>query len=977
MTDAATAFTIKHKQLISEYDIEATLYKHNKTGAEIFFLKSNNENKLFSVGFKTLPHDSTGVAHILEHSVLCGSRKYPLKDPFATLLKTSLHTFLNAFTWSDKTVYPFTTKNDKDFDNIMDVYLDTVFYPGLDEKVFKQEGWHYEIGEDGRLFYKGVVFNEMKGAFSDPENVLEEYVIQAGYPDIPVYTVNSGGDPLDIPHLTYDEFLSFHKTFYHPSNAQFIIAGNVDINDKLYRIDAYLKEFEPLALDTAIPQQEAFTNPVIMNKNYLGDEAEGARCIAVSTWNLGEPDRLDQIGLEILDYILIRSSASPLRKALLDTELGESLLEIHGNPTGACYLTELKNPLFVIGLKGVQREEMEKVERVIMDTLTKQSRGIALELVEAGINKVEFTKREIAQDNERYPQEIKLLRWVFSEWNYGRDPFEALSFEKEIKHIRNKIAEGEPFFENLIKRYLLNTTKKAVIRITPDPEFTQKRDEIEQNNLKRIKNELSEQQLDEISSAAEQLKQWQQTPDSEEARNAIPQLALQDIPKETMHVPTEIEHAGKNTFISHPTNTNGVVYLDFGFDLSEIDDELLFCLNVLGKCYQKLGTKAMPHDQVALAMDTYTGALDTKIYTTSTLENESKEVSKFFITLTLLEENVDKALDTLTTILNGVDLSDTARIKQVLKEMVLKLEPQLISEGHKFTMRRMTAHFSASSFITEHTSGITFYKQLKDLIACYDTQGEDFVEKLTTLHKKLINGENVVVNITATKTFLPTVKDIITRMLGTLASKTNGTVITRYPRGVAYEFFAMPSSVNYVGECYTIERPDNPGTCYVANVLLCGDYMWNRVRMQGGAYGAWAKFDLRNNTFMTVSYRDPNTCQTITVYRELPEYLATRQFSKKEIEGAVISTVGSLDSLLLPYEKGWAAMDWYLTGYTDEIRQAWRDDVLSCTVEELQQLGMMLKKAADKEKSIVIIGDRNKAEHSCKKHQITFTVHKL
>ncbi len=579
------AFNLVKEQHIPELNATAQLYTHKRTGARLLSIINDDENKVFGINFRTTPKDSTGVAHILEHSVLGGSEKYPVKEPFAELLKGSLATFVNAFTAPDKTIYPVASQNMQDFYNLIDVYIDAVLHPSISEQTFMQEGWHYEINDPSEpLTYKGVVFNEMKGAYSSPEGVLETRIFNSLFPKH-TYGIDSGGDPGNIPDLTYENFKTFWETYYHPSNSFIFFYGNDDPGKRLKLIEGYLKPYKKRKVKSMVPIARPFKKPKKVQYSYdAGEDAEIAqKNYLVVNWKL--PDTSDAVlnySFHVLGDILIGTPASPLRKALLDSGLGEDL-------AGVGMETSLRQMVFSTGLKGTRARHAKKIEKLIFDTLESLvQNGIDPDTVTAAINTLEFRLRE--NNTGSFPRGIGLMLRALSTWLYDEDPFKMLAFEDSLNEIKARLSADPRYFEKLIQTHLLDNVHRTTLRLKPDPELGHRLDEEEKARLEKIRASLSNEQVAELVENTKKLKQMQETPNSPEALATLPILKLEDLEKKSITVPIEVMELGDTRTLYHDLFTNGIVYLDIGFDLHALPKELVSLTEIFGRALFEIGT---------------------------------------------------------------------------------------------------------------------------------------------------------------------------------------------------------------------------------------------------------------------------------------------------------------------------------------------------------------------------------------------------
>ncbi|MBE2224107.1 MAG: insulinase family protein, partial [Anaerolineae bacterium] len=676
-------FELLREEYIDELNTDAQIWRHEKTGAELLSLTNDDENKVFGITFRTPPDDSTGVPHIMEHCVLGGSRKYPVKEPFVELLKGSLSTFVNAFTSPDRTYYPVASTNTQDFYNLVDVYLDAVFHPLITPFHLQQEGWHYELEDVNEpLVYKGVVFNEMKGAYSSPDNVLYRYGQQTLFPDTP-YGVDSGGDPEVIPDLTYEQFKEFHDTYYHPSNSRIFFYGDDDIEDRLRILDEYLSEYDMLGVDSRIPLQEPFAEPKQFTFPYSVEEggADGNKAMIDITWMLPESVDTELVwSLSILSHAIVGTQASPLRKALIDSGLGEDL-------TGSGLSTSLRQMTFGVGMKGIRKENAGKVETLVYDTLNQLAvDGLEPDMIEAALNSIEFSLRE--NNTGSYPRGLGLLMRTMNTWNYGRDPLIPLKYEGPLTAVKSNITNNPTFFQELIKTYLLDNTHRVTLLLEPDDTLNQRKEAAEKEKLAAIKAQMSEAELEEIIANTAALKVRQETPDTPEALAAIPMLTLADLDKEGKSIPSAESEAHGSTILHHDLFTNGIVYLEVGFNLKQVPVELLPYVKHFGRSMLKLGTETEDYVKLSRRIGRKTGGIGPS-YFMSTKATSNDSAAWMFLRGKATMDQSQELLDIMRDMLLTVKLDNQDRFRQIVLEAKARQEAGLIPGGHQVVNGRL------------------------------------------------------------------------------------------------------------------------------------------------------------------------------------------------------------------------------------------------------------------------------------------------
>lgn len=919
------SFTLVQEQTIPEIASTARLYRHEKTGARFLSLTNRDENKVFAVCFRTPPATSNGIAHIMEHSVLCGSRKYPAKDPFIELAKGSLHTFLNAFTFPDKTCYPVASTNLQDLYNLADVYLDAVFYPLIPEHTLQQEGWRYEVetAEDGtpRLVYQGIVFNEMKGNYSSPDALINyEYSQRSLFPNTP-YGLDSGGDPAVIPSLTYQEFTDFHRRYYHPSNAYFYWYGDDDEARRLDYLEQWLDAFNPIDPDSQIPLQPQWDSPRRFAYPYDSGETPNPKAYLTLNWLLPAAGHPDTLGLSILSHILTATPASPLRKAIMDSGLGEDL-------AGTGFEESLRQMFYSTGIKGVAPENLPAAEELILNTLqTLTQTGLDPETVAASLNTIEFRLRE--QNTGRFPRGLFLMLQALSLWLYDLNPFEALAFEQPLNEIKRKLAAGEPYFENLIRTHLLNNPHRSTVHLLPDPQEGARRAADEASRLQQIQAALTPQALQTIAANVEELKKRQNTPDSPEVLARIPTLKLSDLDPHAKTIPLTQETLAQTPLLFHDLTTNGIVYLDFGLNLRALPASLLPYAGILGRVLLQMGTCTQNFVQLTQRIGKNTGGISPTLFTSQRFEEQSS-TQWLFLRAKALASQTSALLNILSDVLLSVDLNQPERFKQILLEEKARLEASLIPTGHHVVNRRLRARLSTAGWVTEQTSGIDYLFFVRNLLNRMDSEWDAILQELHTVLQTLVNRSGMLVNLTVDAHTFETLKPLVESFLQNLPLSPFNQPVWQTPAPAAPEGLTVPSQVNYVAKganLYTYGYKLH-GSALVIRNYLDTTYLWEKVRIQGGAYGGLSNFDPLSGIYTFLSYRDPNLLATLDVYDKTPEFLRSLTLHETDLHKAIIGTIGEIDAYLLPDAKGYTSLTRWLSGYTDAQREQVRQQVL-------------------------------------------------
>jgi presequence protease len=937
--DMIHGFELSREERIRELNTRVLRYRHRKTGAEVLSLINGDENKVFGITFRTPPSDSTGVAHILEHSVLCGSRKYPVKEPFVELLKGSLQTFLNAFTYPDKTCYPVASQNVQDFHNLIDVYLDAVFYPRLTPHVLEQEGWHLELERaEDPLIYKGVVYNEMKGAYSSPDSLLSEYSLQSLFPDNP-YGLDSGGHPREIPKLTYERFLDFHRKYYHPSNARIFFYGDDDPDRRLRILDEYLGGFEPLVIDSAVPLQPRFPQPRHLIRPYRVGEEEsvgGAKAMVSVNWVLAASAETEMnFALRILEYILLGMPGSPLRKALIESGLGEDLV---GGGLG----TELRQIYFSTGLKGVRIEEKEKVEPLVLSTLSHLAgEGIDPRTIEAAFNTLEFRFRE--NNTGHFPRGLLLMLRALTTWLYDEDPLLLLAFEGPLNHLKNSLKSEPFFFEEMIREKLLKNPHRTTLFLEPDPGLREREEAEERDHLLKVRDAMTADGEARVIQNTLELKRIQEAPDPPEALAAIPTLKIEDLDPRNKVIPLDLLSFRETKILFHDLPTNGIVYLDLGFNLHVLQENQLPYIPLLGRAFVEMGTEQEDFVSLSQRISRKTGGIWSDSMISASRENKRCE-AWLFLRGKVMAGRAEELTQILLDVLLTLRLDDRDRFRRMALEEKARCEERLIPRGHQMVNLRLRSHFGEAHWAAEKMNGISYLIFLRELIRRID---EDWASELATLEeirRILVNANGLMVNLTMEGEGLSRVEPHLHKLLESLPSLPVSAADWNPNLAPLHEGLTLPSQVNYVGKganLYDLGYRFH-GSSLVITRYLRTSWLWDRVRVQGGAYGAFCNFDRLSGVLTFVSYRDPNLLKTLEVFDQVPAFLRETNLGRDELNKSIIGAIGDLDTYLLPDAKGYTSMIRHLIGDTEEIRQKMREEILTTTEEDFKAFAPVL-----------------------------------
>lgn len=942
------AFDLIRDEHIAEANSQAQLFRHKKTGAEVLSLVNDDENKVFGITFKTPPEDSTGIAHILEHSVLCGSRKYPVKKPFVELIKGSLNTFLNAMTFPDKTAYPVASQNLRDFYNLVDVYLDAVFFPLISEDTFRQEGWHYELEDSASpLVYKGVVFNEMKGVFSSPDAVMRDIAQRSLYPDV-TYGKSSGGDPKVMPELTYEQFKGFHTKFYHPSNTRAFFSGDDDAAARLDILDAYFSQFERAPVDAEVKLQPRFNAPRVITATYAGTKEDGkARDGMVSVnWMIDPPaDRTETLSHSLLSYLLAGNSAAPLRKALTESGLGEGM-------TGGGIGSGMRQPMASFGMKGIDAADAPTVEALILETLAQIAQtGFAADQIEAAINTFEFSLRE--NNTGSYPRGMVYMFNALGPWLHDGDPLAALHFEEALSTLRAKAAAGH--FEDEIGRLFLDNMHRTTVTLSADPEQGAREAAREAEILADVRATLDDKALAEAVAETEKLKALQEAVDDPALLAKIPTLTLADLPRQSRTIPIEIGTLGDARLFYHDLPTLGIIYLDLGFDLHVLDKDLLPYLPLFGRALLQTGTSKEDFVSLTQRIGRSTGGI-AQHRGLSARQGSDGSAAWFFLSGKAVRDKIEEMLAIMGDVLLDARLDNRERFKQMALEEKAGFEARMIPAGNSIVDTRLKSGLTEASWIAEQLGGVSYLQFLRELVKRIDSDWDGVAAALMRIRDTLFNRGRMVVNVTADGALWRRAQGEIESFLRRLP---NGNFASA-DWGIAYapksEGLIIPAQVNYVGKGANLRALgfEMTGASSVVLKFLNTTYLWDKIRVQGGAYGGSSRFDLTSGNFSFLSYRDPNLLKTLDAYDGASKALHAA-IGENDLTRSIIGVIGDVDGYEFPDAKGYSSMWRQLTGTTDAIRQQRREGILGTTIADFRRMAEAVDAVA-KHGHVVVLG---------------------
>ena len=957
-----STYEIIEKRRIEDLNSESYIMRHKKTGARVALLSNDDENKVFAIGFRTPPKNSTGVAHIIEHTVLCGSRNFPVKDPFVELVKGSLNTFLNAMTYPDKTVYPIASCNDADFQNLMNVYLDAVFYPNIykTDKIFKQEGWHYEMeDESDELTINGVVYNEMKGAFSSADDVLSREIQNSLYPDI-TYGIESGGDPDVIPELTYEEYLDFHRKYYHPSNSYIYLYGNMDMAEKLDYIDKkYLSDFDRIEVDSEVGLQKAFEEPREVKKTYpILPEDELARNTYLS-YNCSVGSTLDKklyIAFDILDYALCSAPGAPIKKALIEKGIGQDVYSEYDNG--------IRQPVFSIIAKNADADQKDEFLGTIREVLRDQvENGIDKKALLAGLSYDEFKYREA--DFGRFPKGLLYGLQVLDSWLYDDEkPWINVEANETFAELK-KEAQGR-YFEELTEKYLLNNTHASVVILEPERGLTEKRDEALKNKLREYKDSLSHEQIADIVRQTRELKEYQDMEDDPEDLARIPLLTLADMKKESEKFIYELREADGNKILFHDVFTNGIMYLDFVFDLQNVDADLLPYAASLKKVLGMLNTGHYEYGDLYNEINIKTGGISGSISTYTDSQKVTEFTTKFEISVKVLHENMHSAFDLVKEILTATKFDDVKRLKEIFSEQYARLQSDLASSGHHSSALRAMSYVSPAACVSDLVTGIGYFRHLEKLNKALDTEdgAKDVIDKLVSLSRLIFRPENLLFDITCTEKEYEGVTGELKEFVSALytCDVKKGELKVNTVR--KNEAFKTAGQVQYVCRAGNFARKGLKyhGALRVLKVMMGYDYLWKNIRVLGGAYGCMSSF-AKNGDAAFVTYRDPHLKNSVDIFEKASEYLRNYEADDRTILQYIIGAISDLDTPKTPSAKGSYGLTAYLCNARMENIQRNRDELLATDKDTIRGLARFVD-AFMEDDCICVIGSADKIDEN-------------
>lgn len=953
-------YEILDEHRVEDVQSDGFILRHKKSGARIAILSNNDDNKVFYIGFRTPPEDETGVPHIIEHTTLCGSKKFPVKDPFIELAKGSLNTFLNAMTYPDKTVYPVASCNDQDFKNLMDVYLDAVFNPNITkyEEIFKQEGWHYELtGRDDELKINGVVYNEMKGAYSSPDEVLSSQIYRSLFPDN-TYSKDSGGNPEYIPKLTYEAYLDFYHKYYHPSNSYIYLYGDMDVVERLEWLDKeYLSLYDYKKVNSEINKQPAFDEIKNVEAQYsitMDDSQENKTYLS---YNRVVGDTLDEMlyqAFDVLDYALVSSPGAPVKQALIDAGIGD---DVYGS-----YDAGILQPVFSFVAKNANASQADEFENIIENTLKEVVKtGINKEALLAGINSSEFKFREA--DFGQFPKGLLfglncLDSWLFDDMK----PFIHLECLGTFAKLRKAV--DTDYFEKLIQEYLLDNTHGSSVTVKPKRGLGNEREEALAKELSDYKASLSDEEIKKLIEDTEHLKKYQEEPSSDEDLRKLPMLTRADMKKNAMPFSNIEDELLDVKVVRHDIESNGIDYISFLFDAGDFAQSELGYLGFFTNALGLVSTEKYSYTDLANATNIYTGGISTGTASHPDIKDRNNFVFKFEVKLKVLEKNLDKALELMEQMLLSSDFTDTKRLGELVAQIKARLQANLSSSGHLVAAMRSMSSFSRYALYQDELKGVAFYRSICHIEKELSESPKSVSDKLATIAKKLFARNRMLISFTGNNEAYGNAKPSLEKVIAGFDKMSAVGNQAEVHFNTAKEAFIDASQIQYVAKTgdFICEGYEYTGALRLLRIILSYDYLWINVRVKGGAYGCMNTF-LRSGESYFVSYRDPNLSDTLDVYDRIPEYIKSFSPDERDMTKYIIGTFSALDTPMNPEAKGSRSLSAYLEGITYEQIQKERNEILNAQPEDIRRLADLVE-AVLKKDSICVIGNENMIKES-------------
>ncbi|MFW5959557.1 MAG: insulinase family protein [Chitinivibrionales bacterium] len=917
---------------VQEIDSEVAEFYHKKSGARVLHIYNSDRNNLFNAAFRTPVYNNTGVPHILEHSVLAGSAKYPLKDPFKEMLNRSLQTFLNAVTYPDKTMYPVSSEVEEDFFNLMDIYCDAVFNPLLTQTTFMQEGWHFDLPEKGsEVSIKGIVYNEMKGVFSDFKSHVSRKTINNLFPDT-TYRFESGGDPIEIPKLTYSDFKAYHSRLYHPSNSYIILYGNIPSEKTLSFLEThYLNSFDRIDPDTRISPQKPWTEPRTLNQEAPGQEEDNGKATVTACWNTGESkDAYEALVMSVLSYYLLGTESSPLKRALLDSGLGEDLCGLSG------FDNDLANSFFCAGLRKVLPENAEQIKSIVFETLKQEvSEGMDTELIEGSIRHLEFSTREIR--NGHFPYNLMIAERVMISWLYEGDPCAYLRTEPLFRELRKNLESNPEYFEDMIREKFINNTHFLLSCITASSEKGRKLGELTKQEAARLSKDFTQEDIDKHHETTKEIIDQQKKENTDEELACLPELDTASLPRKAKTYPFQKENRSGIEYNIHEVFTAGIHYLDLCFDISSVSDEYLYLLPLYEEVMVRCGAGGRSRKETAVKTSLYTGGINLSDVVALNPETTENPIMKLLFHSKSLFKYTDEMTAHVAEILTSPDLSDKDLIKEALTELRNDMYASVISSGHRYASDIASSKLSRTGEIEEKLNGLS---QLRFLYRLSDEADyESIADNLKTLHKEIVSQNNLLVSLTSERP--DQAAESFLKRLSCFPKGENKGPAQRgsFNKGDLDTITGVRigSSVNYSARVWNLGpvSPEEAGNLMILSKNLSTGYLWDKIRVEGGAYGGGALLSLDSADFICRSYRDPNLTYTFEHFEKgLKKALDPSNFSR--LKQNITGTIGGLDKPKTPHAQGFSETLNSIKGREPGFRQRIREAILTAEPGDLK-----------------------------------------
>ena len=936
---ANPSYELVCEEYLSDMKTAGIVLRHKKSGARVCVLSNDDPNKVFCAGFRTVPTDSTGVPHIIEHTVLNGSKNYPSRDPFMQLVKGSLNTFLNAMTWPDKTMYPVASCNDKDFKNLMHVYLDAVFFPNIYSRreIFMQEGWHYELeSPEDELKINGVVYSEMKGAMSSPDSLIYDEIFRAALPDT-TYAVNSGGDPEVIPSLSYEQFLDFHRRFYHPSNSYIFIYGNMDMDERLEFLDReYLSQFDAILPDSEISRQPHFCEktPKRVTVNYpIGteDDTKNKTYFALATLACPSTDSLECRACGVLADVLINADSAPVKNALADAGIGE---DVYGG------FDECADQVFAVVAKNANAADGDRFRQIVIDTLRREiEQGVSEDAILAVLNRMEFWFREAA-GGSGYPLGLSYIFWMMNSWLYDEEkPFAYMHFLDDIAEMKAKIGTG--YYERLIKKYILESDHSVLITMNPERGLVEKRENALKEKLAAYKESLTAEEIDGIVKSTKALRDYQSAPQTDEEKNCIPTLERTDIPREGVPFCNEERVIAGTPAVFHDVDTNGITYLTLTFELGGMPRGYYKYLGLLSNILCSVDTTEHPYSDIDVGIRMNTGDISMRPWTYKRADGSVAVC--FQASVSAMPEKLEYALGVLSEVMTSTKFEDKKRIATILAEIKADSESTIMNSGHAYATNRAVSYFDVEGAIHQQFSGLDFYFFIKDLLENIDEKAGEIAENLRKTAAFVFDPAHLSISLgcdgkgyAEIERLLPSFKAELDKAAHESLGEAEWFVPARKNEGIM-----IPSQVQYVARAGSFANAgyDYSGAFLVVAKAVNMDHLYKQIRVRGGAYGCSTQFSRHEGRVTFATYRDPNLTKTDEVFRNTGEFVRTHQFDESELTKYIIGVFSGIDRPLSPKMKINISYNAYMTGDTYEKSNLRRAQILDITEEQFRKVG--------------------------------------